>query len=1127
MQYNISNLGDFTSAAGEKINISNEVLNKASKLFSDLDDDGSQNPENDLEAEAAESTKAFMEDDELVDSGVQHNIKTSLSDCRSINNFPSNSRTGKRHEPPIKRQLLPEFERTEKLNKSLKAFKSTPDGNFCFSSCKTDYMSIFFNPCSSTRERQEVQNPNLTMPDQDLKGFKSKSDIFGYHALRRTSDGALVFETPFSKTSAEKSEKTRNLHISAKAGKVFVQPFKSKPISADEQGDEMNNINMNINRELKSTTVQKSTGETENYLFDQKDCTSQSPANDLRQYMRIKKKQRQNIRPQPGSLYLLKTTAAHRISLKTAVKGRSPSTYSSEQLYMYGISKHCIQVSSINAEAFQFLIQDFSSKDHFLEGHGMQLADGGWLIPTDEGKAGKEEFYRALCDTPGVDPKLITKAWVYNHYRWIVWKLAAMEVSFPQEFANKCLTPERVLLQLKYRYDVEVDKSHRSAIKRIVERDDAAGKTLILCISRILSPSSSILLTCSNKNTAAESKKEVAMVEVTDGWYGIRTVLDPPLQTLLFRGRLTLGQKIIVHGAELVGSQDACTPLEAPDTLMLKISANSTRRTQWYAKLGFHQDPRPFCLPLSSLFSDGGTVGCVDVIIQRIYPMQWMEKMSTGSYVFRNGRAEEREAANHAETRQKTLETLFAKIQAEFEQHEDRTERVLRSRTLTRKQIRTLQDGAELYEAVQNASDPAYLEVSRNCQFSITSLHRRAREEVHLSRVVKVRLNTVVLNIWRPLLDVCTLLKEGGRYQIYQLAASQCKGKSGSANVQLTATKKTRYLQLPVSQAILLHVYSPREVLQFSKMEPPFQPACAEVDLVGYIISVRKGAGFTTLVYLSDENSNLVAIKIWVDLKQLAVEDIINPCTLISASNVQWQSEFRSEIPTLFAGDHTVFSASPKESHLQERFNKLKNTVEVKCSTKWDVRLNTKASSSSFFNQNATPTSEIKYRSPLSTSKLDLKSSVPPGSTKITPHAIYAEETPKNCKKRKAMTLLGQIPSPPPVIPVSTFVPPSLKKAFQPPRSLGNQCDKSLKRTNCNSVQMTPLKRINEEFHENDLVADEELAMINTQMLLHNLPEEKKIDSVDETSSLHMAPQPAGTPCLPGWEVGCSQLLPQ
>lgn len=41
----------------------------------------------------------------------------------------------------------------------------------------------------------------------------------------------------------------------------------------------------------------------------------------------------------------------------------------------------------------------------------------------------------------------------------------------------------------------------------------------------------------------------------------------------------------------------------------------------------------------------------------------------------------------------------------------DGGKRVLRSRTLTRQQIRSLQDGAELYEAVLNAADPAYLEV--------------------------------------------------------------------------------------------------------------------------------------------------------------------------------------------------------------------------------------------------------------------------------------------------------------------------------------------------------------------------------------------------------------------------------
>lgn len=47
-----------------------------------------------------------------------------------------------------------------------------------------------------------------------------------------------------------------------------------------------------------------------------------------------------------------------------------------------------------------------------------------------------------------------------------------------------------------------------------------------------------------------------------------------------------------------------------------------------------------------------------------------MEKKPTGSYVFRNNRAEEREAAKHAENQQKHLEALFAKIQAEYEQNE-------------------------------------------------------------------------------------------------------------------------------------------------------------------------------------------------------------------------------------------------------------------------------------------------------------------------------------------------------------------------------------------------------------------------------------------------------------------------
>lgn len=122
------------------------------------------------------------------------------------------------------------------------------------------------------------------------------------------------------------------------------------------------------------------------------------------------------------------------------------------------------------------------------------------------------------------------------------------------------------------RYDIEVDRSHRSAIKRITERDDVAAKTLILCISKILSLSTNISHVCDNKNMVEESPPKVATVEVTDGWYGIRAILDPPLQSLLCTDKLAVGHKIIVHGAELIGPQDASTPLEAPESLMLKVN---------------------------------------------------------------------------------------------------------------------------------------------------------------------------------------------------------------------------------------------------------------------------------------------------------------------------------------------------------------------------------------------------------------------------------------------------------------------------------------------------------------------------------------------------------------------------
>ncbi|XP_059694821.1 breast cancer type 2 susceptibility protein isoform X2 [Haemorhous mexicanus] len=1031
----------------------------------------------------------------------------------------------------------------------------------------SDFKNICLQEIKYFPSTHHVRMPEHTPYNQKNKQFTSFKNNFQQEKTESFGKGQLNLwpseSEAISCSAAAKAEINTNILQSPKnyleveaveSARAFMEDSFS---SSGIQINAMQTFSGRPDKNFQNKTFGKRHFEENNSLAMARMVTNLRCARDL-QEMRIKKKCRQNIHSQPGTLYVIKTSASSRIPLKTAVEEKSPSFYSTEELYTFGVSKQCVQVNSTNAESFQFLIKDFFSKEYLLAGNGMQLADGGWLIPTDEGKAGKKEFYRALCDTPGVDPNLITEAWVYNHYRWIVWKLAAMEVSFPHEFANRCLTPEMVLLQLKYRYDLEVDKSKRSAIKKIMERDDAAGKTLVLCISKIISLNTVVSPSSSNKNM--ENKKAAALIEVTDGWYGIRALLDPPLKAFLDRRRLTVGQKIIVHGAELVGPQNGCTPLEAPDSLMLKISANSTRRVRWHTRLGFHRDPRPFPVPLSSLYSEGGAVGCIDVVIQRTYPIQWMEKTSAGSYVFRNSRAEEREAARHAEDQQKKLEALFAKIQAEYEKHEERTSRrTPRSRIITRQQIHNLQDGAELYEAIQNASDPGYMEgYLSDDQLKALKAYRQLmndKKQTQMQEQFKKALEAAeqeengcykrdvsavwrlyvvdyrkqekhkgaVLSIWRPLPDVCSLLKEGARYRIFQLSASQSRGRADSTNVQLTATKKTQYLQLAVSQEMLVQIFFPRKALEFtSLLDPSFKPPCAEVDLVGVVISVSR-TGFTTVVYLSDVSYNLVAVKIWTDLRHLAIEDVIVHCSLISASNLQWQSEFRSEIPVLLAGDLSLFSASPKECYLQEKVNELRSVIESVPSFCSDAEsklknllgrnllltpsltkrcgLESPSPSCSHAEDRSLISSriEMKHPSPLSTSTPNMEL-VTPGSTKTPSPATVNESYLKTSKKRKAMDFLSCIPAPPPLTPICSVISPSVKRAFQPPRSLGLQHSKSPGGADQNTGLVTPCRKVRETVHlpENDLVADEELAMINTQALMNNLPEEKKMDYLNE-----------------------------
>ncbi|MBN3314047.1 BRCA2 protein, partial [Atractosteus spatula] len=859
------------------------------------------------------------------------------------------------------------------------------------------------------------------------------------------------------------------------------------------------------------------------------------------QEMRIQKKKRQTIRPLPGSLCLTKTSGVSRVSLRAAVGGKSPAQHTHQQLYVCGVNRCVLEISSENAESFRFSCRDHFGIEFFSAGNGVQLADGGCLIPDNKGTAGKEEFYRALCDTPGVDPKLISESWVYNHYRWIVWKRAAMERAFPLEMGSRCLTPEQVLLQLKYRYDLEIDNSQRSALRKIMERDDTPAKTLVLCVCRIVSLGSlQAHDTPGNKALPyAEAKTDgpVGVIEVTDGWYAIKALLDAPLTAMLRKGRLAVGGKIVTHGADLIGCQDACSPLEAPEALMLKICANSTRLARWDTKLGFHRDPRPFHVPLSSLFSNGGRVGCVDVVVLRTYPIQWMEKKADGVFVFRGDRAEEREARRHNGNKQKAMEALFAKIQSEFEKEQAAETSEIRNRRqrFSHQEIQALQEGEELYEATE--SDPACLEACLSEQQLVTlNNYRRALNERKQAKLQEefqkairsaqdrenscperdvtpvwkllvvdcknLQNNTAYfLNIWRPSTEVCSLLKEGCRYKIYQLATSETKRRIGNAAVQLTAMKKTQFEQLQVPPELLCQLYASREAVSFkSLLSPRFQPICGEVDLVGYVISITGKQGGAPVVYLVNENQDFVAVKCWAGLSQLALEDIIQPRALLAVSNVQARPSPAAAVPTAYAAELSVFSANPKEAHLQAACTLLRSAAQgIECFFEAAEEKLSKFIKEDFPCQSLKDLSSIP-KTPIMKPDVQRESSnlVPGRSPQqslcafehLTPTCgkppLQAgrsdDKGPKSLKRKRGLIYLSRIPSPPPLAPLRS---PCVNKTFQPPRRCASPL--AVARGKEQGRSPGPAPEAGGEW-----VKDEELAQINTQDLLAGLGDEAR-----------------------------------
>uniref|UniRef100_A0A8C2F751 BRCA2 DNA repair associated n=1 Tax=Cyprinus carpio TaxID=7962 RepID=A0A8C2F751_CYPCA len=1053
-----------------------------------------------FEQEAMACTKALLADDDLNESGslamtedqkypFVHELQAQGSFGHKRRKRPFDARNiAGIGQPPLKRQLLSEFDRTlDTKTSGLTPLKSCPNGTL------RDRRVFSYNVHLKS---------NVTGPD--------------WHPVDQKSDD---LEQPCSTVSIQ------NRFNSDPKGGVFVPPFQKGMKTGTSVCQDVSEVkNQHEGSDLKPTTSVESIplkimdSEEKDVEIDMNDSACWETLNLARdmQDMRLRKKKRQTIRPLSGSLYLAKTSGVPRIGLRDAVGRKCPGQYTQEELYQHGVHQKVSLIKSENAESFRFDCNDFFKCEVLMESGAVQLADGGWLVPDNKGSVGKDEFYRALCDTPGVDPKLISDTWVFNHYRWIVWKRASMERTFPDLMGNLCLTPEQVLLQLKFRYDVEVDHSQRSALRRIMERDDTPAKTLVLCVCGVAQTGQHPEKPVKDDKTP-NAKMETCVVWLTDGWYSIKGQLDIPLSAMLNKGRLQIGDKIVTSGAELVGSQEACPPLEAPESLMLKISANSTRRARWDTKLGYYRDPRPISFPLSSLFTAGGVVSCVNIVVLRSYPTQWMEKKPNGVFIFRNDRAEDREARKHSISKHKSMDLLISKIQTQFEKEmEGKKKSQGQRRTFSRHEIEALQDGEELYEAMER--DPAVETHLSASQMDAVSKYRRCLEEKRQAelqeRVQKavmeaqeaeggcpnrdvtpvwklsitdakdLQSNCVyTLNIWRPSQDLYGLLREGHRYRAYHLATSEGKKRSGIAHIQFTATKKTLFQDVEVSPEWLHQHFRARECVSFKELQnPQFSSPCGEVDIVGCIVSIDGKQGHCPLLHLVDENFDLVSVRTYSSLEQLAVEELVKLRALVALSNLQARP-YSGPVPSLYAGEQAVFSVNPKESHLQEAMTRLKTFVQV--------------DETHFFSIAEEKVSDVVPSGVLSSfqsPRTPCVQSNPKINGRVTPQqksVIFSPFTPLNrrtpasacnsegkdpkcLKRRRGLDYLSRIPSPPPLTPLQKTASPCVNRTFNPPRR-----------------SVTPKPPQNESPRascpppgEEKWVHDEELAMIDTQALL-------------------------------------------
>ncbi|XP_073144754.1 protein BREAST CANCER SUSCEPTIBILITY 2 homolog B-like isoform X2 [Henckelia pumila] len=302
------------------------------------------------------------------------------------------------------------------------------------------------------------------------------------------------------------------------------------------------------------------------------------------------------------------------------------------------------QVPRAYVKEYISLLPPIQIKLENLPGHVMKMnpnAAESYKLQSEQASVDiGPEALQLMLSKSGASSPCLTKEWVANHYKWIVWKLASYERRFPGKFLGKFLTVSNVLEELKYRYEREAVHGHRSAIRKILDGDVAPSSMMVLCITSLCEygdpKSGPQSLALEGHVNGGDAK-----IELTDGWYSVKALLDEPLSQQLASRKLFLGQKLRIWGAKLCGWIGPISPLEGSHTSFLSLHLNGTYRCHWAERLGFCKSAGA-PLAFRCIKSTGGTIPSTLIGITRIYPILYRERLNNGNFTVRSQRMETR-----------------------------------------------------------------------------------------------------------------------------------------------------------------------------------------------------------------------------------------------------------------------------------------------------------------------------------------------------------------------------------------------------------------------------------------------------------------------------------------------------